>query len=196
MVKTQHCFLVMSNDSSKRSKYYSKLNNSAKKRYKQKISELKILNDPLAMDENNFDLTTDVTKWPDISFADIFCYLIIYPSQYSQGSLKAYKSLEAYKYVISGLVFNVQVKSIGENCLVVARVRHGQSQSQFSKTPNHSWLGISADGSIINGHCTCMAGLGEACSHIGATMFYLELTSEYTKRNLKGQDACMHFYLK
>ena len=97
---------------------------------------------------------------------------------------------------ISGLVFNVQVKNIGENCLVVARVRHGQSQSQFSKTPNHSWLGISADGSIINGHCTCMAGLGEACSHIGATMFYLQLTSEYTKRNLKGQDACMHFYLK
>ena len=85
------------------------------------------------MDENNFDLTTDVTKWPDISFADIFCYLINYLSQYSQGSLKAYKSLEAYKYVISGLAFNVQVKSIGENCLVVARVRRGQSQ--FSKTP-------------------------------------------------------------
>ena len=129
----QHCFLVMSNDASKRSKYYSNLNNSAKKRYEQKLSELKILNDPLAMDENNFDLTTDVTKWPDISFADIFYYLINYLSQYSQGSLKAYKSLEAYKYVISGLVFNVQVKSIGENCLVVARVRHGQSQ--FSKTP-------------------------------------------------------------
>ena len=133
----------MSNDASKTSKYYSNLNNFAKKRYEQKLSELKILNDLLAMDKNNFDTTdTDVTKWPDISFADIFCYLINYLSQYFQGSLKAYKSLEAYKYVISGLVFNVQVKSIGENCLVVARVRYGQSQSQFSKIPNHSWLGI------------------------------------------------------
>ena len=35
-----------------------------------------------------------------------------------------------------------------------------------------------------------MAGLGEAFSHIGATMFYLLLASEYAKRNLKGQDAC------
>ena len=123
----------MSNDASKKSKYYSNLNNSAKKRYKQKLSELKILNDPLTMDKNNFD-TTDVTKWPDISFADIFCYLINYPSQYSQGSLKAYKSLEAYKYVISGIVFNVQVKSIGENCLVAARVRDmARAKANFPK---------------------------------------------------------------
>ena len=33
-----------------------------------------------------------------------------------------------------------------------------------------------------------MAGLGEVCSHIGAVMFYLLLTSEYCKRNLK--EAC------
>lgn len=179
----------MSNNTSERSEYYSSLNDFAKKRYEQKLSELKIPNDPLVLDESkDFDLTTDVTNWPDISFADIFCYLINYPGQYSKGSLKAYKSLEAYKYVISGLVFNVHVKSLGDKFLVVARVRHGQSQ--FSKTPNHIWLGIAADGSIINAHCTCMAGLGEACSHIGAVMFYLQLTSEYTKRNLKGQDAC------
>ena len=173
----------------KRSKYYYNLNDFAKKRYEQKLTELKIPNDPLALDETkDFNLTTDISNWPDVSFADIFCYLINYPSQYSKGSLKAYKSLESYKYVISGLVFNVKVKSLGDNFLVVARVRHGQSQ--FSKTPNHIWLGIAADGSIINGHCTCMAGLGKACSHIGAVMFYLQLTPEFTKRNLKGQDAC------
>ena len=88
----------------------------------------------------------------------------------------------------SGLVFNVQVKSFEKNFLVVAHVRH--DQSQFAKTPNHTWIGISADGSIINRHCTCMAGIGEVCSHIGATMFYLQVTSEYAKRNLKGQDGC------
>lgn len=28
-------------------------------------------------------------------------------------------------------------------------------------------------------HCTCMAGLGEACSHIGALLFYLEVASSF-----------------
>lgn len=36
------------------------------------------------------------------------------------------------------------------------------------------WVLAEADGTIITAHCTCMAGLGEACSHIGATLFAVE----------------------
>ncbi|CAN7987264.1 unnamed protein product [Ixodes hexagonus] len=31
------------------------------------------------------------------------------------------------------------------------------------------------DGQVLLAHCTCMAGLGEACSHIGAILIYLEV---------------------
>ena len=31
------------------------------------------------------------------------------------------------------------------------------------------------DGIVECGHCQCMAGLGEVCSHIGATLFILKL---------------------
>ena len=189
-ITAQHCdtVFIMSLDTPKRSEYYFKLNKLAKERYEQKLAELKISNDPFVLDNTDFDLTESIRKWPDVSFADIFCFLINYPSQFSSGSLKAYKSLESYNYVTSGLVSKVRVKKIIENnFLIVAKVRHGQSQ--FTKKPEDSWLGIKSDSSIINAHCTCMAGVGEACSHVGAVMFYLMLTSEYNKRNL-GDDAC------
>ena len=158
-------------NSKKRSKYYHDLDNVAKIRYEEKISVLNIDYDPFFLKDNEFELTGDITKWPDVTFADIFAYLINFPSSYTKSSLKAYKSLESYKYVISGLVYKVLVKEISSkeganNFLVCGRVRHGQSQ--FTKTPNSSWLGIQLDGEIINAHCTCMAGLGEVCSHVGA----------------------------
>ncbi|KAH7964784.1 hypothetical protein HPB49_001316 [Dermacentor silvarum] len=36
------------------------------------------------------------------------------------------------------------------------------------------WVLAEANGTIVTAHCTCMAGLGEACSHIGATLFAVE----------------------
>ena len=53
-------------------------------------------------------------------------------------------------------------------------MRHGQSM--FTKTPNKAWICVKGDGEILYGHCSCMAGLGEVCSHVGAIMFYVLLT--------------------
>jgi len=40
--------------------------------------------------------------------------------------------------------------------------------------------GIGDDIFLESAHCNCMAGLGEACSHIGALLFYLEYDYRYT----------------
>ena len=43
-------------------------------------------------------------------------------------------------------------------------------------------------------HCTCMAGLGESCSHAAATMFYIEADvrlKEQNKWNLHGGKTTM-----
>ena len=37
------------------------------------------------------------------------------------------------------------------------------------------------DGSVSSAHCTCMAGLAEACSHIGAVLFCLEACARTRK---------------
>ena len=36
------------------------------------------------------------------------------------------------------------------------------------------WIIGKRDGKIVAAHCNCMAGLGEACSHIAALLFYIE----------------------
>ena len=40
-------------------------------------------------------------------------------------------------------------------------------------------------GEICCAHCTCMAGLGEACTHVAAILFYLE-----TRVRIDGQPTC------
>ena len=37
------------------------------------------------------------------------------------------------------------------------------------------WIITDKDGSIISGHCTCMAGVGEVCSYDGALLFAVEV---------------------
>ena len=41
------------------------------------------------------------------------------------------------------------------------------------------WIFAEEDGRIIFGHCNCMAGLGESCSHIGFCYGQLKLVSEF-----------------
>lgn len=52
------------------------------------------------------------------------------------------------------------------------QVNHSQS---LSSTPLKVWLLVKQDGEVTAAHCTCMAGTGEACSHIAALLFYLEV---------------------
>ncbi|XP_061879548.1 uncharacterized protein LOC133631368 isoform X2 [Entelurus aequoreus] len=40
--------------------------------------------------------------------------------------------------------------------------------------PLRPWVAIAKDGQILCCHCTCMAGLGETCSHSAASLFALE----------------------
>lgn len=55
--------------------------------------------------------------------------------------------------------------------LVHGRVNHSQ---RARDTPLKPWLLCEKDGSVLLAHCDCMAGLSEACSHIGALLFATE----------------------
>lgn len=39
------------------------------------------------------------------------------------------------------------------------------------------WILCKNDGEVLCANCTCMAGLGEVCSHAAAIMFALEFTA-------------------
>ena len=53
----------------------------------------------------------------------------------------------------------------------------GQSQ-KLSETLPTSWVIAEMAGKVLSARCNCMAGLGEACSPIGAILFYCRGSTE------------------
>ena len=162
------------------SAYYNDLEEKAKSRYREKLEKLGGMTDPYLNWQS--EASIDWQLWPDVEYPDIFNYLIESPSVYTGESLKAYRSLDAYNYFVSGWVESVcvvEIRSCKDTYLVTARVRHSQ---RVSATPVRTWVALKQDGPVVCAHCTCMAGLGEACSHIAALLFTIEGNTQTKKR--------------
>ena len=115
-----------------------------------------------------------------MKYTNIYNYLIATPSPYTREQLRAYKSINKYLFLANGWV-DVQVYPIplrAATFLVHALVRHSQ---RLSATPLRPWVAVEKIGSVLCAHCNCMAGLGEACSHIAAVLFALEANVQARK---------------
>uniref|UniRef100_A0ABD2XA14 SWIM-type domain-containing protein n=1 Tax=Trichogramma kaykai TaxID=54128 RepID=A0ABD2XA14_9HYME len=112
----------------------------------------------------------DQSVLPVVGPFDIMTYLVITHSAYTSQQIKAYKSLEAYQYYKAGFVHNVKHVQINNHFVILAKVKHSQRINAPDLLP---WVILTSDGSVKTAHCTCMVGLGEACSHIAAVLFYI-----------------------
>ncbi len=162
--------------SRKYSEYYEGLEKNVQDRYRLKLGLVgQNLHDPYT-----FEPDPDSTDaMPEIEFPDI--YIINTPSPYTKEELKAYKSLEGYKYLIAGWVGNMSVHPAtpdNSKAILTATVRHSQA---VTAKPLKPWVAAEKLGTIICAHCTCMAGLGEACSHIAALLFAAEAHTRYIR---------------
>ena len=126
-----------------------------------------LIDDPYVMQEQGIH-SVDWQDWPRVEYPDVYNHLIQTPSIYTGDSLRAYKSLDGYNFCVNGWVSNVSVLPIMHTPnakLTIASVKHSQ---RLSGTPLKLWIAAKMESTIICGHCTCMTGLGEACSHIAA----------------------------
>lgn len=109
------------------SDYFTSLDAEAKSRYIDKLRKYKIKEDPLLTGSPAGDAapawTTDPNKWPHVAYGDIYNYLIDSVSVFSKESLKAYKGLEAYKYLVAGYVRDVEARSLGSGPDMVVRAK-------------------------------------------------------------------------
>ena len=105
------------------------------------------------------------------SHADITVYLLHTTSFATLEEVKNYKSLSSYKYFTAGWIIEHKWKVFREVCLLIGKVQHSYA---VSSTPLHLWVIVKNSGTVVCGHCSCMAGLGETCSHIGALLYWVE----------------------
>lgn len=155
--------------------YASSLRGDDRRRYEEKLARCGC--DPLQLPAA--ECVYGCSEWPDVDFNDIYEYLVTRTSFLTRQQIKNKKSLEAYNFVVSGWVKEPYVKPVyTDEVIVVGDVNHSQS---LSLGPLTAWLLMKADGRVVHGHCLCMAGLGETCSHIAALLFYMQLRLEVEK---------------
>ena len=99
--------------------YFSNLDNDSKSRYLQKIQLINHY-DPYTFVKENFNVT--INDLPVVTLSEIIIYFAVTNSFWTGEQVRAYKSLEAYKFVKKGWVVNIDCAEINDNFLVLGEV--------------------------------------------------------------------------
>ncbi|XP_064464949.1 uncharacterized protein LOC135376376 [Ornithodoros turicata] len=114
----------------------------------------------------------DIKLWPNVTSGDIVYYLIN-SKVCDLQEVKAYKSLESYRYLQSGWVGKLLAHKIDEDTAYVkGEVRPSQA---VKNKPQRAWSRARYSGVVLTGGCTCMAGQAKVCSHVGALLWKIDL---------------------
>ena len=172
------------------SEYYEKLERSVQEWYRVILDLVAVdLDDPYTFDSSQ----GETVFMPEVEYPYIYIYILYIlntPSPYTKEELNVYKSLDGYKYLVAGWVGNMFVHAVAPDnskMILTASVR------SVIAPPLKPWVAAEKCGTNQCAHCTSMAGLGEACSHIAALLFSAEAHTKYIKSCTS--DSCMWFPL-
>ena len=113
------------------------------------------------------DWTKVLTGLNDFTFMDLYAYLVSSRNRtFDRESLKAFKSLKAYKYFSDDLVRNVYACHIPNDELIA--IKSHCFSSLKASTAYSTFLALKQNGRVVAAQCSCVAGQGEACSHVAA----------------------------
>ena len=108
-------------DTWRSSSYFSELQKEDKAKYKRKLTSTngQLLPDPYGTVEN---WKSDAK--PDVSWGDMYNYLVNSPSEYTHNNLKAYKSLEAFNFFVCNHVQDIMMKLQKNFNIAVSKQRY------------------------------------------------------------------------
>ena len=90
------------------SDYFAGLEGPAKSRYQEKITVCGF--DPYALRKS--DLSENIELLPNVQYPDIVNYLVLQTSWATKTQMKAYKSMDAYNFFVSGWVNTARVSNV------------------------------------------------------------------------------------
>ena len=105
--------------------------------------------------QTDSDFNEDMSNWPSVEYGHIFSYYISRPGTFTQEELLSWKQMDAYWVVMWGLF--IVVFGIGGKKIVILKALVNPSQKDPDKA-SQAWVITKPDGTILCGHCTCMAG--------------------------------------
>ena len=128
------------------SEYYADLTSPVKTRYCEKVLTCGF--DPYMLKES--ECSEDLADYPSVEYPDIINYLVLQTSWITRQQMKAYKSMDAYNFFVSGWVNTIFTKPVAgtDKVVVTVRVNHSQRAREFTFIcPNtwRGWQGVSWD---------------------------------------------------
>ena len=123
----------------------------------------------------------DICSWgkdldclADFNLVHLYNYLVHSRDKtFDKESMKAFKSLKAYKYFSEGLIQNVWIHQDDDTPSIIVIRAHCFS-SLKSKVTYTVYATLKTTGDVVSAVCKCVAGRGGACSHIAVLLFYVE----------------------
>ncbi|CAN7989956.1 unnamed protein product [Ixodes pacificus] len=162
------------------SSYFRKLEEPARNRYREKLTIAgEELPDPLDADVRKNVFSTDARQWPRLEIGDIYVYLVEGICFYTREQFKSYKLEDGYNLFLSGKIrdacsFGATIEN-ARIVLITGQVEASQTLGKY----HQPWAVVKKEGTVLSAHCTCMAGLGEACSHVAALLFRVEVDVKF-----------------
>lgn len=109
----------------------------------------------------------DSKLWPDFDYKDLYNFLV--KTRAPDGlTMDNYKSMDSYQYFhsekVGALLYNNPSEGL---CFLKAEVKGSQTDS----TRHKPWVLLTSDGVVETAGCSCIAGRGKTCSHVGAVLW-------------------------
>ncbi|XP_047125169.1 uncharacterized protein LOC124807372 [Hydra vulgaris] len=134
--------------------YLENLDAISKERYDEKLALLDLNQCPYKFPADKW--IDNPNDWPPLSYHHLYHYLIKTPRIYSPEAMENFKSLDAWNFFRSGWVQKiVHFKLDSGVCIMCADVRPSYRTTDKCHKP---WVALKSDGTVLAGHCNCMAG--------------------------------------
>ena len=115
----------------------------------------------------------DLSALTHFTFMQLYHYLVNSKEKlFDKKSMEAFKSLKVYQYFADGLVTNVWTHHLQREDSSLVIVKGYCFASLKAKTTYTVHVLLKTYGEIAGGACTCVAGEGQACSHIAFLLFF------------------------